>query len=99
RVFHVTGVQTCALPIWLLLAKTIESVRFVGNAGFAILPDAVRGDRQNDVFEYGLSVARAVRPGVELVGEMNGRINTRSGEAIPEIGRTSGRERGYDGGE
>ena len=77
------GHDTTDFHFGLLLAKTIESVRFVGNAGFAILPDAVRGDRQNDVFEYGLSVARAVRPGVELVGEMNGRINTRSGEAIP----------------
>jgi hypothetical protein len=29
-----------------------------------------------------VSVARAVRPGVELVGELNGRRNTRAGEAI-----------------
>ncbi len=77
------GMDTTNFHFGLALAKTVESIRFVGNFGFAILPDPVRGDRQNDVIEYGASVARAVRPGVEVVGEINGRINTRSGEAIP----------------
>jgi hypothetical protein len=76
------GLDTTGFHFGLAAAKTVESVRVVGNLGFAILPDAVRGDRQNDVIEYGVSVARAVRPGVELVGELNGRRNTRAGEAI-----------------
>lgn len=76
------GMDTQDFHFGIAVAKTVESIRVVGNAGFAILPDAVRGDRQNDVLEYGASVARAVRPGVEVVGELNGRINTRSGEAI-----------------
>ena len=69
------------------LGKTVQSVRFVGNFGFGILPDPVRGDRQNDVIDFGFSAARAVRPDVELVGELNGRKNTRSGE--PPIGTES----------
>jgi hypothetical protein len=76
------GADTQDFHFGLAVAKTVESIRLVGNFGFAILPDPVRGDRQNDVLEYGFSVARAVRPGVEVVGELNGRANTRSGEAI-----------------
>ena len=73
------GMDTQDFHFGIALAKTVESVRVVGNAGFAILPDAVRGDRQNDVIEYGVSIARAVRSGVEVVGELNGRLNTRGG--------------------
>ena len=76
------GMDTTDFHFGFAFAKTVDSIRVVGNGGFAILADPVRGDRQNDVLEYGLSVARAVRPAVEVVGEINGRINTRSGEAI-----------------
>ena len=57
----------------LLIGKTVQSVRLVGNAGLGILSDPTRGDRQGDVLAYGFSVARAVRQGVEIVGEINGR--------------------------
>lgn len=77
------GMDTTDFHFGIALAKTVESVRIVGNAGFAILPDAVRGDRQNDVLEYGFSLARAVGSGAEVVGDLNGRLNTRAGEAIP----------------
>jgi hypothetical protein len=76
------GVDTTDFHFGFAVAKTVESVRLVGNFGFAILPDPVRGDRQNDVVEYGFSMARAVRDGVEVVGELNGRANTRSGDPI-----------------
>jgi hypothetical protein len=69
------------------VAKTVQSVRVVGNFGFGILADATRGDRQNDVVDYGLSVARAVAPGIEVVGELNGRLNTRDG--VPPIATDS----------
>jgi hypothetical protein len=55
----------------------------VGNQGIGILGDPSRGDRQNDVLNYGVSVARAVAPGVEVVGELNGRASTRSGTPPP----------------
>jgi hypothetical protein len=47
----------------------------------------VRGDRQNDVLTYGASVARAVRQGLEIVGEINGRLDTREGD--PPVGTES----------
>jgi len=81
------GLDTTDFNFGLAVAKTVQSVRVVGNFGFGILPDPVRGDRQNDVINFGISVARAVLPAVELVGELNGRINTRSGE--PPIGTDS----------
>ena len=81
------GLDTTDFHFGLAVGKTVQSIRVVGNLGFGILGDPVRGDRQNDVLDYGISVARAVRQGVELVGELNGRQNTRSGE--PPIGTDS----------
>jgi hypothetical protein len=77
------GLDTMDFLATLLVAKTVESVRIVGNAGVGILGDPTRGDRQNDVLLYGVSVARAVRQGVELVGEINGRADTRDGDPPP----------------
>jgi hypothetical protein len=67
----------------VLAAKTVQSVRVVGNIGFGILADPTEGDRQNDVLTYGLSFAKAVTQQTELVGEVNGRVSTRSGAAFP----------------
>jgi hypothetical protein len=71
----------------LAVAKTVQSSRIVGNVGLGILGDPVRGDNQNDVLNYGISVAQAVRTGLEVVAEMNGRLNTRSG--TPPVGTES----------
>ena len=65
------------------LAKTVQSVRIVGNVGFGILGDPTRGDRQNDVLTYGVSFARALTTAAEVVGEVNGRADVRSGEPPP----------------
>lgn len=81
------GLDTTDFHFGFAIAKTVQSIRIAGNFGFGILGDAVRGDRQNDVLEYGASVARAVAPGVEIVGELNGRLNTRSG--VPPIATDS----------
>jgi len=67
----------------LLGAKTVESIRVVANVGGAILSDPLQGNRQNDLFLYGVSLARALTQKAELVGEVNGRVSTRSGEAFP----------------
>ena len=76
------GLDTTDFALALAMGKTIQQVRVVGNAGFAILGDATRGDRQNDVFIYGLSIARAIANGAEVVAELNGRANTRTGTVI-----------------
>jgi hypothetical protein len=73
------GLDTTDFHVQGLVGKTVQSIRFVGNFGLGILGDPTRGNNQNDVLDYGFSVARAVRQGVEVVGEINGRASTRSG--------------------
>ncbi len=77
------GLDTTDFYATLLVGKTVQSVRVVGNVGLGILPDPVVGNRQNDVFTYGLSFARAMTQAAELVGEVNGRVSTVSGPAYP----------------
>ena len=81
------GLDTTDFHASVLLGKTVQSIRFVGNFGLGILPDPVDGNRQNDVLTYGASVARAVRQGLEVVGELNGRLDTRGGD--PPVGTES----------
>jgi len=77
------GLDTTDFHITLLGAKTVQSIRVVGNLGVGILSDPTIGHRQNDVLEYGLSFARAMTQAAELVGELNGRFSTRGGDAFP----------------
>lgn len=81
------GLDTTDFYVAALFGKTVQSIRFVGNVGLGILGDPTRGDRQNDVLTYGASVARAVRQGLEVVGEINGRLDTREGD--PPVGTES----------
>jgi hypothetical protein len=67
----------------ILIAKTVESIRVVGNIGGATLADPTAGYRQNDVLTYGLSFARALTQATEVVGEAYGRASVRSGEPFP----------------
>lgn len=77
------GLDTIDFINTLLVGKTISSTRVVGNIGLGILSDPTRGDRQNDVVIYGLSVARAITQAAEIVAEFNGHANTRRGEPPP----------------
>jgi hypothetical protein len=79
------GLNTTDFHGDVLVGKTVRSVRIVGNAGLGILSDPTVGTNQNDVLDYGVSVARAVREGVEVVGEINGRWSTRSGTPPPGL--------------
>lgn len=77
------GLDTTDFFASLLGAKTVRSIRFVGNIGLGILGDPTRGDQQNDVLTYGFSLARALTQKAEVVGEINGRISTREGGPPP----------------
>lgn len=77
------GLDTMDFYSTLLVGKTVQSVRVVGNIGLGILGDPTRGDRQNDVILYGLSFARAITQAAEIVGEVNGRLDTRNGDPPP----------------
>jgi hypothetical protein len=77
------GLDTTDFHASLLGAKTVQSIRVVGNFGFGILADPTEGHRQNDVITYGFSVARALTDRAEVVAEVNGRASVRSGGAFP----------------
>jgi len=80
------GLDTTDFFASVLGAKTVESIRFVGNVGLGILGDPTRGDRQNDVVTYGFSMARALTQAAEIVGEINGQLDTAAGVAPPGTG-------------
>ena len=77
------GLDTTDFYASLLGAKTVESIRVVGNLGVGMLGDPTDGERQNDVLTYGFSFARAMTQQSELVGELNGRVSTRKGDPFP----------------
>jgi len=81
------GTGTTDFNIGLAVAKTIQSTRVAANVGLGIMGDPVQGDRSNHLLTYGLSFARAVRTGTELVVEFNGRLDTGSDE--PPVGTDS----------
>jgi hypothetical protein len=77
------GLDTTDFFASLLIAKTVQSIRIVGNMGLGILTDPTVGNRQNDVLTYGFSLARALTDRGEVVAEVNGRASTRSGDPFP----------------
>lgn len=77
------GTDTMDFYFATLVGKTVESVRFVGNVGFGILSDPIEGHEQNDVLAYGFSIARAIAEGVEIVGDINGRVGFNPVEEVP----------------
>jgi hypothetical protein len=77
------GLNTTDFHAQFLAGKTVQSIRIVGNIGLGILSDPTNGTNQNDVLDYGASLARAVREGLEVVGEINGRASTRGGTPPP----------------
>lgn len=90
---HESGLGTDTTDFFLsaLIAKTVQSIRVVGNLGVGVLPKATGEDGQNDVITYGLSLARAVRQGVEIVAEGNGLWNPREAVTVGSEDRTTAR--------
>jgi hypothetical protein len=77
------GLDTTDFFATVLVGKTTQSVRIVGNVGLGILSDPTNGNRQNDVLLYGVSFARAITDAAEIVGEVTGRGNTRGAGPLP----------------
>ena len=60
-----------------LASKTVGKFRVSGNLGLAILTAPTQLFTQNDLMLYGLSVVYPLNDRVSLLGEVNGRLNTR----------------------
>lgn len=65
-----------------LMAKTVQSVRTVGNVGLIVLGNPETPRDPATALGFGLSVARAVTNAFEMVGEINGRLAP-FGEIVP----------------
>ncbi len=57
------------------IGKTVQSIRVVANIGLMMIGNPLRAASQDDLLIYGLSVARAISPRGEVVGEFAGRAN------------------------
>ena len=77
------GLGTTDFFASLLIGKTVQSIRIVGNGGIGILGDPVNGDKTGQVLTYGVSVARAVQQGLEVVGELDARWSMEDDENTP----------------
>jgi hypothetical protein len=76
------GLGTTDFFVTGLVAKTVQSVRTVGNVGFIVLGNPEDGQDPATALSYGVSVARAVTNAFEVVGELNGRL-TPFGKIVP----------------
>jgi hypothetical protein len=66
------GTDTTDVSLGILVGKTIRSVRVVGNLGVAIIGDPTQTTVQHDPTTFGLSLARALAPGFDVVTEIEG---------------------------
>jgi hypothetical protein len=76
------GLGTIDFFTTLLVAKTVQSVRTVGNVSFLVMGNPQGAQESVHGLGFGLSVARAVTNAFEVVGEVNGRTKP-WGDAVP----------------
>jgi hypothetical protein len=57
------------------IGKTVQSIRVVANVGMTMIGKPTEVAAQDDLLIYSLSVARAISPAAEVVGEFVGRAN------------------------
>jgi hypothetical protein len=77
------GQDTTDFFVSFLLGKTVGRVRWVSNAGLAIVGDPVVAARQEDLLTFGMSLAGRLGRGWELVSEYNGRMNLAASSPVP----------------
>jgi len=68
------GLGTTDFFASFLVAKTVQSVRTVGNVGLVVLGNPESARKPATALALGVSVARALTNSFEVVGEMNGRL-------------------------
>jgi hypothetical protein len=68
------GLGTADFFASFLIAKTVRSVRTVGNVGLIFLGDPAEAQQWVRALTFGASIARALTNEFEMVGEFNGRL-------------------------
>ena len=67
------GTDMTDVSLAVLVGKTIRSIRVVGNLGVVIIGDPTQTAVQYDPTIFGVSLARALAPGFDVVTEIEGR--------------------------
>jgi hypothetical protein len=68
------GLGTTDFFVSALVAKTVQSVRTVGNIGLFVLGNPENAQDSATALGFGVSIARALTNEFEVVGELNGRL-------------------------
>ncbi|HET6342458.1 MAG TPA: hypothetical protein VFG78_09790 [Gemmatimonadota bacterium] len=71
------GTDTIDWYMSLLAGKSVGDLRILANFGLGVLPFPLQGDRQNDVLTGGLALLWRAAEDLDLVGEVNGRIDVK----------------------
>ena len=77
------GTDMTDVSLAVLVGKTIRSIRVVGNLGVAVIGDPTQTAVQYDPTTFGLSLARALAPGFDVVTEIEGRWQSHEGTPQP----------------
>jgi hypothetical protein len=85
------GLDTTDFWLWLLAGKTIGPARVAANLGAGVLGLPTRGDRQNDVWGYGLSLVAPLGGGWEAGLEVQGSLDVRGDTPVGTEERGQGR--------
>jgi hypothetical protein len=76
------GTDTIDWFMTLLAGKSLGDVRFLANFGLGVLPFPLQGDRQNDVLTGGLAFLWSAAEGIDVVGEVNGRMDVQGSTPV-----------------
>lgn len=76
------GTDTIDWFMTLLAGKSLGDVRILASFGLGVLPFPLQGDRQNDVLTGGLAFLWRAGEELDLVGEVNGRIDVQGGTPV-----------------
>ena len=76
------GLGTTDFFASFLVAKTVQSIRTVGNVSFLVLGNPQSAQESVHGLGFGVSIARALTNEFEVVGEVNGRTSP-WGDAVP----------------
>ena len=79
---YAMGLGTTDFFASVLVAKTVQSVRTVGNVSFLVMGNPQGAQESVHGLGFGVSVARALTNALEVVGEVNGRTRP-WGDAVP----------------
>lgn len=77
------GQDTTDFYTSFLIGKTVARVRWVANAGVAIVGDPVVAARQEDLLTFGMSLVARLGRGLDLASEYNGRMNLAASSPVP----------------